>query len=145
MLLSLCVCAEIGSSKFFRLDDSKVLAWLYHKVRLHLLKLNFGPWGYAKQEEPTFCLFFISIWLRDLINTNLTSKCLRLINLTFLSALHTIWSYLHQSPTCCMMMHWVLNNTFHKYMRIQSGTLKGSLDTHNLAFVINLGSFFFFF
>ena len=87
-LLSLCVCAEIGSSKFFRLDDSKVLAWLYHKVRFHLLKLNFSLWGCAKLEEPTFCLFFRSIWVRDLINTNLTSKCLRSINLTFLSALH---------------------------------------------------------
>ena len=29
--------AEVGSSKFFRLDDSKVLAWLYHKVRVRSL------------------------------------------------------------------------------------------------------------
>nr|GMN68429.1 hypothetical protein TIFTF001_037482 [Ficus carica]GMN68441.1 hypothetical protein TIFTF001_037494 [Ficus carica] len=28
-----CEVKEIGSSKFFRLDDSKVLGWLYHKRR----------------------------------------------------------------------------------------------------------------
>lgn len=30
--LFLSVSAEIDSTKYFRLDDSKVLAWLYHKV-----------------------------------------------------------------------------------------------------------------
>nr|POE99843.1 hypothetical protein CFP56_61885 [Quercus suber] len=46
--------SEIGSSKFFRLDDSKVLAWLYHKVcelkkTLSVLDKNYA----ARQEKDT--------------------------------------------------------------------------------------------
>ncbi|KAM4086360.1 hypothetical protein ACJW30_10G095600 [Castanea mollissima] len=50
----LCDVKEIGSSKFFRLDDSKVLAWLYHKVcelknALSVLDKNYA----ARQEKDT--------------------------------------------------------------------------------------------
>nr|XP_023890189.1 ribonuclease H2 subunit B [Quercus suber]POF21763.1 ribonuclease h2 subunit b [Quercus suber] len=50
----LCDVKEIGSSKFFRLDDSKVLAWLYHKVcelkkTLSVLDKNYA----ARQEKDT--------------------------------------------------------------------------------------------
>ncbi|KAB1204454.1 Ribonuclease H2 subunit B [Morella rubra] len=49
-----CEVKEIGSSKFFRLDDSKVLAWLYCKVcelkqSLPILDKNYA----ARQEKDT--------------------------------------------------------------------------------------------
>uniref|UniRef100_A0A803PW02 Ribonuclease H2 subunit B n=1 Tax=Cannabis sativa TaxID=3483 RepID=A0A803PW02_CANSA len=46
-----CEVKEIGSSKFFRLDDSKVICWLYHKVcqlKQTLLTLDKN---YAAQDE----------------------------------------------------------------------------------------------
>ncbi|POO03869.1 Ribonuclease H2, subunit B [Trema orientale] len=46
-----CEVKEIGSSKFFRLDDSKVMGWLYHKVcqlKQTLLTLDNN---YAAQDE----------------------------------------------------------------------------------------------
>ncbi|KAJ3678581.1 hypothetical protein LUZ60_002384 [Juncus effusus] len=54
-----CETKEIGSEKFYRLDDSKVLAWLYCKVQ-HL-KETFPKLGknYAAQEEKDL--------LRDII------------------------------------------------------------------------------
>ncbi|CAN1186891.1 Ribonuclease H2 subunit B [Linum perenne] len=48
-----CEMKEIGSSKFFRLDDSKVIAWLYCKV-LHLkLALPSLDKKYATMDEKT--------------------------------------------------------------------------------------------
>jgi hypothetical protein len=62
--LSLSIFSEVGSSKFFRLDDSKVLAWLYHKVCLHLLKLNFDICGSIKLEEPILLFMYVSVLVR---------------------------------------------------------------------------------
>lgn len=44
----LWLSTEIGSSKFFRLDDLKVLAWLYCKVCPLLFKHNFDASGCHK-------------------------------------------------------------------------------------------------
>ncbi|XP_031736473.1 ribonuclease H2 subunit B isoform X4 [Cucumis sativus] len=51
-----CEVKEVGSSRFFRLDDSKVLAWLYHKVcqlkrTLCTLDKNYA----AREEKETLC------------------------------------------------------------------------------------------
>ncbi|XP_048436324.1 uncharacterized protein LOC103944575 [Pyrus x bretschneideri] len=45
------VTAEVGSSKFFRLDDSKVLAWLYHKVCQLKQTISTLDHNYAAREE----------------------------------------------------------------------------------------------
>ncbi|XP_019053723.1 PREDICTED: ribonuclease H2 subunit B [Nelumbo nucifera] len=50
-----CEIKEIGSTKFYRLDDSKVLAWLCHKV--HQLKLTLPTLdkNYAALDEKDTC------------------------------------------------------------------------------------------
>ncbi|XP_068645168.1 uncharacterized protein [Aristolochia californica] len=46
-----CEVKDIGSSKFFRLDDSKVLAWFRHKVGRTKLALQRLDNNYAIQDE----------------------------------------------------------------------------------------------
>ncbi|XP_062164503.1 uncharacterized protein LOC133871142 [Alnus glutinosa] len=46
-----CEVKEVGSSKFFRLDDSKVLAWLHHKIRELNQTLCVLDKNYAAQQE----------------------------------------------------------------------------------------------
>ncbi|XP_038886020.1 ribonuclease H2 subunit B isoform X2 [Benincasa hispida] len=46
-----CEVKEVGSSRFFRLDDSKVLAWLYHKVCQLKKTLCTLDKNYAAREE----------------------------------------------------------------------------------------------
>ncbi|CAN0836882.1 Ribonuclease H2 subunit B [Linum grandiflorum] len=48
-----CEMKEIGSSKFFRLDDSKVLTWLYCKIRHLKLALPSLDKKYATMDEQT--------------------------------------------------------------------------------------------
>ncbi|CAN0836884.1 Ribonuclease H2 subunit B [Linum grandiflorum] len=50
-----CEMKEIGSSKFFRLDDSKVLTWLYCKIRHLKLALPSLDKKYATMDEQTAC------------------------------------------------------------------------------------------
>ncbi|KAF5177147.1 Ribonuclease h2 subunit b [Thalictrum thalictroides] len=63
-----CEIKEIGSSKFFRLHDSKVLAWLCHKV--HQLKTTLPTLdkNYAAQDEKEMLVEVVSLlgeYLRD--------------------------------------------------------------------------------
>lgn len=72
-----CDFKEIGSTKFFRLNDSKVLAWLYYKV--HQLKQTIPTLdrNYAAQDEKDILADAVSIlaeyleddpWLKLLCN-----------------------------------------------------------------------------
>ncbi|KAG2699828.1 hypothetical protein I3843_07G206100 [Carya illinoinensis] len=56
-----CEIKEIGSSKFFRLDDSKVLAWLYHKVCELKETLSVLDKNYAAQQEKDTLADAVSI------------------------------------------------------------------------------------
>ncbi|KAG7029739.1 Ribonuclease H2 subunit B [Cucurbita argyrosperma subsp. argyrosperma] len=63
-----CEVKEIGSSKFFRLDDSKVLAWLYHKVCQLKKTLCTLDKNYAAREEKDTLSDAVSIlgeYLKD--------------------------------------------------------------------------------
>ncbi|KAM2377335.1 hypothetical protein ACFX1X_043954 [Malus domestica] len=54
-----CEIKEVGSFKFFRLDDSKVLAWLYHKLKQTLSTLDHN---YAAREEKDMCTISFQYW-----------------------------------------------------------------------------------
>ncbi|OVA08302.1 Ribonuclease H2 [Macleaya cordata] len=56
-----CEMKEVGSSKFFRLNDSKVLAWLCHKV--HQLKMTLPTLdkNYGAQNEKDMLTEVVSI------------------------------------------------------------------------------------
>ncbi|GMY17687.1 ribonuclease H2 subunit B isoform X1 [Fagus crenata] len=56
-----CDVKEIGSAKFFRLDDSKVLAWLYHKVCEIKKTLSVLDKNYAAQQEKDTLADAVSI------------------------------------------------------------------------------------
>ncbi|CAB4266554.1 unnamed protein product [Prunus armeniaca] len=56
-----CEIKEIGSSKFFRLDDSKVLAWMYHKVCQLKQTLSTLDNNYAAREEKDRLIDAVSI------------------------------------------------------------------------------------
>ncbi|XP_018505435.2 ribonuclease H2 subunit B isoform X2 [Pyrus x bretschneideri] len=56
-----CEIKEIGSSKFFRLDDSKVLAWLYHKVCQLKQRLSTLDHNYAAREEKEILTDAVSV------------------------------------------------------------------------------------
>ncbi|KMZ57312.1 Ribonuclease H2 subunit B [Zostera marina] len=57
----LCEMKEVGSSKFFRLDDSKVLAWLCHKIKR--LKETFPKLdrNYSTREESDILFDAVSL------------------------------------------------------------------------------------
>jgi len=61
-----CEVKEVGSSKFFRLDDSKVLAWLYHKIRELKQTLCGLDKNYAAQQEKDTIADAVSI-LREYV------------------------------------------------------------------------------
>ncbi|XWS49446.1 hypothetical protein CRYUN_Cryun12cG0004400 [Craigia yunnanensis] len=72
-----CEIKEIGSSKFFRLDDMKVLAWLYYKVCQLKQTLPALDQNYAAREERDTLADAVSIlgeylkdepWLKLLCN-----------------------------------------------------------------------------
>ncbi|XVF13757.1 hypothetical protein REPUB_Repub08aG0235100 [Reevesia pubescens] len=72
-----CDIKEIGSSKFFRLDDMKVLAWLYYKVCQLKQTLPALDRNYAAREEKDTLADAVSIlgeylkdepWLKLLCN-----------------------------------------------------------------------------
>ncbi|KAJ7966026.1 ribonuclease H2 subunit B [Quillaja saponaria] len=76
-MLVVCEVKEIGSSKFFRLDDSKVLAWLYYKVSQLKQTLPMLDKNYASREEKDTLADAVSLlgeylkdepWLRLLCN-----------------------------------------------------------------------------
>ncbi|KAF9616115.1 hypothetical protein IFM89_028581 [Coptis chinensis] len=50
-MLAVCEMKEVGFSKFFRLNDSKVLAWLCYKVHQLKLTLSALDKNYAAQDE----------------------------------------------------------------------------------------------
>ncbi|KAK3228390.1 hypothetical protein Dsin_000271 [Dipteronia sinensis] len=56
-----CETKEIGSTKFFRLDDSKVLAWLYYKVCKLKETLPVLDQNYAAQDEKNTLSDAVSI------------------------------------------------------------------------------------
>ncbi|BBG95372.1 hypothetical protein Prudu_003894, partial [Prunus dulcis] len=56
-----CEIKEIGSSKFFRLDDSKVLAWMYHRVCQLKQTLSTLDNNYAAREEKDRLIDAVSI------------------------------------------------------------------------------------
>ncbi|ESR61753.1 hypothetical protein CICLE_v10016172mg [Citrus x clementina] len=56
-----CEVKEIGSSKFFRLDDLKVLAWLYCKVCVLKQTLSVLDQNYAAQDEKDTLANAVSI------------------------------------------------------------------------------------
>ncbi|XP_021901541.1 ribonuclease H2 subunit B isoform X2 [Carica papaya] len=56
-----CEVREIGSTKFYRLDDSKVLAWLYYKVCQLKQTLPALDRNYAAQDEKDTLADAISI------------------------------------------------------------------------------------
>ncbi|KAL5786833.1 hypothetical protein ACOSP7_003782 [Xanthoceras sorbifolium] len=56
-----CEIKEIGSTKFFRLDDSKVLAWLYYKVCKLKETLPVLDQNYAAQDEKNTLSDAVSI------------------------------------------------------------------------------------
>ncbi|XP_008445068.1 uncharacterized protein LOC103488218 isoform X3 [Cucumis melo] len=63
-----CEVKEVGSSRFFRLDDSKVLAWLYHKVCQLKKTLCTLDKNYAAREEKETLSDAVSIlgeYLKD--------------------------------------------------------------------------------
>nr|XP_010929863.1 ribonuclease H2 subunit B isoform X2 [Elaeis guineensis] len=63
-----CEVKEIGSSKFFRLNDSKLIAWLYHKVQHLKATLPKLDKNYAVQEEKDTLKDIVSIlgeYLKD--------------------------------------------------------------------------------
>ncbi|GAB4837637.1 hypothetical protein Ancab_002487 [Ancistrocladus abbreviatus] len=72
-----CEVKEVGSMKFFRLDDTKVLAWLCHKVRQLKQTLLMLDKNYAAQDESQTLADAVSIlgeylkdepWLKLLCN-----------------------------------------------------------------------------
>nr|XP_028962818.1 uncharacterized protein LOC103421223 isoform X1 [Malus domestica] len=56
-----CEIKEVGSFKFFRLDDSKVLAWLYHKVCQLKQTLSTLDHNYAAREEKDMLTDAVSV------------------------------------------------------------------------------------
>ncbi|XP_039052092.1 ribonuclease H2 subunit B-like isoform X2 [Hibiscus syriacus] len=52
-----CEIKEVGSTKFFRLDDTKVLAWLLCKVSQLKQTLPALDQNYAAREEKDTCMF----------------------------------------------------------------------------------------
>ncbi|KAL5728517.1 hypothetical protein ACHQM5_001591 [Ranunculus cassubicifolius] len=63
-----CEVKEIGSSKFFRLNDSKVLAWLCHKVHQLKLTLPTIDKNYAAHNEKDMLTEVVSLlgeYLKD--------------------------------------------------------------------------------
>ncbi|KAJ4721821.1 ribonuclease H2 subunit B [Melia azedarach] len=81
-----CEIKEIGSSKYFRLDDTKVLAWLYCKVSKLKQTLPLLDKNYAAQDEKDALTSTVSIlgeyvkdepWLSllcDNLNLNLPNE-----------------------------------------------------------------------
>ncbi|KAE8715946.1 Nine-cis-epoxycarotenoid dioxygenase 4 [Hibiscus syriacus] len=72
-----CESKEIGSTKFFRLDDTKVLAWLLYKVSKLKQTLSALDQNYAAREEKDTLVDAVSIlgeylkddpWLKLLCN-----------------------------------------------------------------------------
>ncbi|MBA0563677.1 hypothetical protein Golob_008648, partial [Gossypium lobatum] len=64
----LCKYAEIGSTKFFRLDDKKVFAWLHYKVCQLKQTLPALDQNYAAREEKDTLADSVSIlgdYLKD--------------------------------------------------------------------------------
>ncbi|XP_071700903.1 uncharacterized protein [Rutidosis leptorrhynchoides] len=63
-----CDCKEIGSSKFFRLNDSKVLAWLYCKVqqvKQSLFKLDKNYVARSQKDTLTDVVMLLGEYLAD--------------------------------------------------------------------------------
>ncbi|GAV72023.1 RNase_H2-Ydr279 domain-containing protein [Cephalotus follicularis] len=76
-----CEVKEIGSSKFFRLDDLKVLAWLYHKVCQLKKTLPALDLRHAAQDEKDTLADAVSIlgeYLKDEPWLNLLRNRLKL-------------------------------------------------------------------
>ncbi|KAB2629546.1 ribonuclease H2 subunit B-like [Pyrus ussuriensis x Pyrus communis] len=67
-------CAEVGSSKLFRLDDSKVLAWLYHKVLTDAVSVL----GEYVKDEPWLKL------LSDRLSIDFTEATRKMSDIEFL-------------------------------------------------------------
>ncbi|KAK1318797.1 hypothetical protein QJS10_CPB04g01479 [Acorus calamus] len=64
----ICDVKEIGTSKFFRLDDSKVLDWLCHKVNNLKQTLTTLDRNYAAREEKETLIEIVSLlgeYLKD--------------------------------------------------------------------------------
>ncbi|XP_057968673.1 uncharacterized protein LOC131158093 [Malania oleifera] len=93
-----CEIKEIGSVKFFRLDDTKVLAWLYCKVQQLKQTLSALDKNYAAQDERDTLADAVSIlgeylkdepWLKLLCNylkLNIPDAAVKAVDMELLPA-----------------------------------------------------------